>query len=216
MSKKESRASIIGSISNWIKLMALIVLVGEVIILFAMTKTSPESSLYIIYPIMMFVLLLVVIIAVIYDRTQVRNTQVALEVNQQQLRVSTNVETESLTDANSMFTNSLLGYEFELPSGNGWQEPRQMNYHQYFSEIMMQDGLDEDEFNKAVTTGSLLGPSFAKADVLSVMQGETMIVELDKDTSTEDVEQRLQIAVKQGGSGILDEKEAGPRCPRRR
>ncbi|WP_435577693.1 hypothetical protein [Gilvibacter sp.] len=198
MSKNEKRSSIIGSISNWIKLMALIVLVAEVIILLAMSQTPVDSKLYVIYPIMMFLLLLIVIGAVIFDRTQDRRSSVAaISSNNQELQIDPDsVATEQLTDDKNKYTNSLLGYEFDLPTGQQWHEPRQLNYHQYFSEITLQNDIDQDAFNKSMMTFHILGPSFVNADILSVMHGETVVIEMNENSSTQEVENRLQIIKK--------------------
>jgi hypothetical protein len=64
----ENRIGVLGAISDWLKLLALVVLVCEAVIIIAM-RTTPESNpLAAWYPVFMILLLLVVVVGVFVDR----------------------------------------------------------------------------------------------------------------------------------------------------
>ncbi len=190
MSQKEKRSGILNALSNWIKLLGLVVLVAEVIILLAMTQTPVDSKLYVVYPIMMFVLLLVVIIAIIYDRSGERKSnQLSISANNQALTIDlASMNSATLQEGVNKYTNSLLKYEFELPSGNGWNEPQSLSYKEYIEDIMLIDIEDEAVFNTNVRNKSILGPSFVNSNVLKITHGEMVTIQLDQETTTPDVE----------------------------
>ena len=211
MDKNEKRSSIIGAISNWIKLLALIVLVAELIIVLAMSQTPVDSSLYVVYPIMMFLLLLVVIGAVIYDRTQVRKSNVqSISVNNQALRIDTaHTATATLQADQNKYTSSLLGYEFQLPLGNGWHEPTSLNYVEYIKDLMMVEIEDEAAFKAQVRNNGILGSSFINSNILKISHGDTVVIELDEESTTQDVEDRLRLMASQAeaaGEPMTDEE----------
>ena len=199
MSKKEKRTSILDAVSNWLKLLTLVVLVGEVIMLLAMTQTPVDSSLYVLYPIMMFVLLLVVIVAVIYDRSHVRHSNLqSISANNQALTIDTaSSQTATLQEDQNKYTNSLLAYEFQLPLGTGWHEPLSLNYVEYIKDLMMVQIDDEVAFNNKVRNNSLLGSSFVNSNILKISHGDTVVIELDEESTTADVEDRLKLIVAQ-------------------
>lgn len=64
----ESRIKIIGAISDWLKLLALVVLIAEVAILAAMKLTPPEKSIHSYYPIFLLGFLVIVVLGIFFDR----------------------------------------------------------------------------------------------------------------------------------------------------
>jgi hypothetical protein len=65
---KESRVLTLAAVSDWLKLLALIVLVAEVVIPIAMWQTPKESSIRAWYPVFMLLFLVVIVIGVFVDR----------------------------------------------------------------------------------------------------------------------------------------------------
>lgn len=64
----EGRVGLIEAVSDWLKLLALIVLVAEATLLLAMNMTKEESLIYDFYPVMMLLFLGVVVGGFFYDR----------------------------------------------------------------------------------------------------------------------------------------------------
>jgi hypothetical protein len=64
----EAKSSILNAVSDWIKLLALLALVGEGVILVAMGLAPEESSLRPWYAVMMFLLLVTIVVGVFFDR----------------------------------------------------------------------------------------------------------------------------------------------------
>lgn len=72
--KKEHRSTILDSISDWIKLLALVVLVAEAILIVAMTQTPDTNEYKVLYPVMIVLLLVIIVIGIFFDRYTQRPT----------------------------------------------------------------------------------------------------------------------------------------------
>lgn len=70
--KTENRNGTIPLITNWLKLLALVVLVAEAVILAAMSMTPDSNPLKSWYPVFMLLFLLVPVIGLFYDRQMER------------------------------------------------------------------------------------------------------------------------------------------------
>lgn len=68
----ENKKGIIDSISNWLKLLALVVLVAEAVMITAMSMTPDSSPLKNWYPVFMLLFLLVPVIGLFFDRQMER------------------------------------------------------------------------------------------------------------------------------------------------
>lgn len=71
---KVERASILEAVSDWLKLLALVVLVSEGFLLAAMSLGPADDPLRGYYPLLMLVLLLVVVVGIFVDRAGERRT----------------------------------------------------------------------------------------------------------------------------------------------
>lgn len=65
-----SRKGIISEISDWLKLLALVVLVAEAAILAAMKLTPTDKAIYGWYPVFMLLFLVVIVVGLFFDRHQ--------------------------------------------------------------------------------------------------------------------------------------------------
>lgn len=67
---KNSRNSIISEISDWLKLLALVVLVAEAAIIAAMKLTPTDKAIHGWYPVFMLAFLVVIVVGLFFDRYQ--------------------------------------------------------------------------------------------------------------------------------------------------
>lgn len=208
-SGKEKRSSIIDAISDWIKLLALIVLVAEAVILVAMWQTPHDHSMYPIYPFIMVFLLLIVIVALIYDRAQERKSNVvsvavgdkALAIDPDKARAN-----GSAVDKNS-YANSLLGYSIDLPTGKGWSEPKEISYIEYVNSIMIGQNVDEDQLRLVIKTNSPFGKMLLNANILEMQNGDTVSIGFDAESTTDAAEDQIKQWIKLRASQGLDTTE---------
>jgi len=188
---KEKISAIIDSVSNWIKLLALIVLIGEIILLVAMNQTSVESSVYPMYPFAMIFLLVLLIILIFWDRqlkrkSKIQSKKLSLQVDDKELTVDSNKTlSEKLNETKERFTNGLLGYSFDLPNTEGWSDPQEITYSNYVRQIYLSEEMDEEYFKKVIATNSPYGNLYYHAKIITLQHGETLVIEFD-DTSTTD------------------------------
>ena len=119
---KNGRTGVLNAVSNWLKLVALIVLVAEAMILAAMKLTPETNPLSSWYPLFMLFFLLVVIVGVFFDRyTQTKiKSQLTLELEDRRVTV----ETANLTrtagelqnrDITGMYVDSQNGFMVARP-----------------------------------------------------------------------------------------------------
>ena len=196
---KEKRSSIIDAVSDWIKLLALIVLVAEAVILVAMWQTPHESSIYPMYPFIMLFLLLIVIVAVIYDRSQERkSTMVSVAVGDKALDIDPTKTraTPNTADKNS-YSNSLLGYSINLPSGKGWSEPKEISYIQFVTSILMHQDVNEEQLKAVIISNSPFGKMLLNANILEIQSGESATVGFDNQSTTDAAEHNIALWIEQ-------------------
>lgn len=204
--EKEKRSSILDSVSNWIKLVALIVLVMEAILLLAMTLTPSSEPIFTLYPILMLLLALAVLAALFVDRLQHRKTDIEkikatteLQRVQQTIRVDTKEisvdpeksKTKELEKGANTFTDNMLQFSFKKPVGDGWHAPEFINYADYVRNTYFSK-LPDDKLEELITTNSPFGKLFFHAKIVSVVFGETEVIDMDENTSTEDIEDYLE------------------------
>ncbi|MEP2937119.1 MAG: hypothetical protein ABJM06_01910 [Gilvibacter sp.] len=193
-SAKEKRSSIIDAVSDWIKLLALIVLVAEAVILVAMWQTPHDHSMYPIYPFIMVFLLLIVIVAVIYDRTQERKSKiVSVSVGENALAIdSAKTRAPQTTSDKNSYSNSLLKYSINLPSGNDWSEPKEIGYFEFYNSILVQSELKKKEFKQNLRINNPYGKMLINANILQVCDGEPALIGFDQESSTGAVEHQIK------------------------
>ncbi len=193
MSKTENRASLLDSISDWIKLLGLIVLVGEAIILAAMSLTPKSNPIHPWYPVIMVFLLILVIVAVFFDRVMDRKSKyLSVKVDDREMSVdSSRNKGKKLQDQPSKYVNSQLGYSFDKPEGKDWSDPKEITYKEFIQNLFMLEDLDEEYLQKLVSANSPFGMLLYRAKILEVKNGESIVVNLDEQTTTESAEHTL-------------------------
>lgn len=196
MSNKKDRTSIIDSVSNWIKLLALIVLVAEGIILVAMSQTPVDSSVYPWYPFVMILLLIMIVIAVLLDRYLERNTQrLLVNVDNNELVSNPNrIKTNFIENKEKKYVNGLLGYSFDKLRGSGWSEPIEITYIEYLSQIFLWniENIDENQFKQFISAKSPFGTLFFHANILEVQKFDDIVIDIDDQSTTEPAEYVIQ------------------------
>ncbi|EPR67262.1 hypothetical protein [Cyclobacterium qasimii] len=193
MSDSENRGSIIDSISTWIKLLALIVLVAEAIILFAMTKTPVESPIYHWYPFVMILFLVVIIAAVFVDRFYDRSSgKIVVEMEDKKVSVDpTKNKTNKIEEEPTKYTNSLLGYSFDNLDGNGWGKPQEITYKEYVKQIYLLDEINDEYFQSLVSASNPFGSLLFQANILKVQHETSIEIKMDELTSSESIEHTI-------------------------
>lgn len=194
MPTTEKRTSIIASISDWLKLLALVILIAEAVILLAMWQTPSEKPIFIIYPIVMILLLVVVIAAVLYDRKSERESkELTLHVNDKKLSVNTSEQFElSQNEDKANFRDSLLGYSFYLPKKDGWSKPQEITYFDYLKKIMLGNEIDEEKVKANYCLNNPFGTLQYNSKIVEIQYGKDLQIELDDQTTTDSVESYIK------------------------
>lgn len=193
MSDNENRGSIIDSISNWIKLLALIVLVAEAIILFAMTQTPVDSPIYHWYPFVMILFLVVIIVAVFVDRYfNHKSNPLVVKVEDKKLLVDPEKnKTKKTKEEPKKYTNSLLGYSFDKLERKGWGKPKEISFKEYVQQIYLVDNINEEYLQSLVSANNPFGSLIYQAKILKVQHEKSIEVKMDELTSSESIEHTL-------------------------
>jgi hypothetical protein len=193
MTNKEERTSIINSISDWLKLLALIVLVAEVVVLAAMLATPSEKPIYIVYPVVMILLLVVVIVAVFFDRYLERKSkELVLKVEDKEVLINTSESFKSnQNEGKGYFQNNLLGYSFFLPKANGWNKPQEISYTEFFSKLLVSKDIDEEKLKSALSVTPFGNMQF-NSKIIEIQYGEDLTIELDDQSTTDSVELQIE------------------------
>ena len=188
---KKSRTGILGAISDWLKLLALIVLVAEAVIFAAMKMTPKTHSIYDWYPIFLLVFLIPVVVGIFLDRYwQIKQTEKIQTLNLEEKSLS--VDTSNMTmpserlqkNITDMYVDSPKGYLFSRPKLQGWSDPVESNS---MAEALkagllsdIPDGEDPIKFASIMPMGEM----FAKSQLVSFKYGEPVLCQLTEDTST--------------------------------
>lgn len=221
--EKEKRSTILDSVSNWIKLVALIVLVMEAILLLAMTLTPASEPIFTLYPILMLLLALAVLVALFVDRVQHRKSDIEkirataeLQKVQQTVKIDTKEisvdpqksKTRELEKGTHTFTDTMLQLSFKKPEGKGWRDPHFIKYAEYVRETYF-SVLEDDKLEALITANSPYGKLFFNAKIINVVFGNTEIIEMDENTSTDIIEAYLENMVekfKKEGTEVKEEE----------
>lgn len=193
MSKKGNRVSIIDSISNWIKLLGLIVLVAEVIMLAAMSQTPVENPMYPWYPLIMIFLLIIIIVAVFLDRILGRNSQtLSISVDDKELSIDpVKNRTKKIENESTKYVNGLLGYSFDKLKGDGWKVPKEISFKEYIQQIFLLEDIDDEYLQTIVSANNPFGMLLYQANILEVQKSDSIVIGFDDLTTTESVEHSI-------------------------
>ncbi|PHR14952.1 MAG: hypothetical protein COA40_01965 [Aequorivita sp.] len=221
--EKENRSSILDSVSNWIKLVALIVLVMEAILLLAMTLTPASEPIFTLYPILMLLLALAVLAALFVDRlqhrksdiekiratTELQRVQQTVKVDSMEISVDPEKSTtKELETGLNMFTDNMLQFSFKKPIGDGWHAPKFIKYADFVRSTYFTD-LPDEQLEELITANSPYGKLFFNAKIVSVVFGDPKAIEMDANTSTESIEEYLVNMVekfKKEGTQVSEEE----------
>lgn len=204
MSEKEKRTSIINSISNWLKLLALLVIVAESIILVAMYLTPSNYPVFPWYPFVMIFLIVVVIVAVFVDRFSERMSKnLTIFVDDKMLTVNSNSTLATTLDqGEDIYSNSFLGYSFIRPHGEGWNEPVEISYTDYIKDTYLIDDVDDNYLETLISSNNPFGCLMFNAKILELVHGSNMIMEFDEETTSDPIEyvlaKRIELSLLEG------------------
>ncbi|NND61720.1 MAG: hypothetical protein HKN48_00850 [Flavobacteriaceae bacterium] len=221
---KEKRSSILNAISDWLKLVGLIVLVVEALLLLAMTLTPADDPIFKWYPITMILLALVVIVALFFDRRDQRDTDIkkihaeadADRIRQQTIGVAGNevsVDSSSigaeLDEGVNDYTNSLLGYSLSKPEGDGWNDPESISYSEFIRRLYSKPDWTDEEVESNTVANSPYGNLLFRSNILEIQFGKNFTVDFTEDTTTDMVEYTLMNEVEQAkarGEEVTEEE----------
>lgn len=193
------RAGILSAVSNWLKLLALVVLVGEGVIITAMTLTPQSHPLKGWYPLFMLLLLLVIVVGIFVDRVGERRSKTAFlgfELEGKKISVNTSqtvlAKPETLpSDTASVYSDSQRGFMFALPASKNWSKPQHLDIGSFNVELGLSP--DIETWNKTKEAGTVLpmGKMMVEANVVSVEHGEPLDCELTDKTSSRQIDTLL-------------------------
>lgn len=218
MADKESRSGILSAVSDWIKLLALIVLVGEAVILAAIGLTPATHPLATWYPVFMLLFLLVVVAGVVFDRYLSHRSglrDLTVPVGDKALTVSgkqfQEVAPSTATDPERVYVDSRLGFRFELPTSLKWSKPEQMTACEHLvRQGVLPDAAAIPNFKKALALQPM-GEMLAEGTVLLLTHGEPVTAEVTDETTMDALDTQLarlkELAVGQGEQ-VTDEQLA--------
>lgn len=214
---KSERAGILGEISNWLKLLGLIVLVAEGVIIAAMSVSPKDHPLYNWYPVLMLLFLAVIVIAIFLDRHYKRRSDetLTLSLGDRELTVNTSEmkvpeTTVDKAGKSNLYADSQKGFMFELPLSTGWSKPQHMDT----GSMLIKFGLvpDEETFEQ-VRSGALvlpMGQMFIEGSNIFIEYGQPSSCEITDNTSNSVINtiigRILNLIEKQGGEKPSEEE----------
>ncbi|WP_203257935.1 hypothetical protein [Hyunsoonleella ulvae] len=194
----KDRKSILSSVNNWIRLLALIVLVAEVIILVAMKLTPPTSPLYNWYPVFMLLFLLVIVIAVIVDRFGQRNSLV-LEIDEQKLKVNPKKNKidsmDNLESNTNSFIDSHLKFSFHKPILKSNVKLNRVSYGELLIKIGVAAPDNEDEIIRAVQMVNPFGKMITNSNNIDIQIGDKYEIQFNNESSLSRIERYINNVV---------------------
>lgn len=193
-SKGESRFAILSAVSDWLKLLALTVIVAESIILVAMQVTPQSNPIAPYYPIFMLLFLIVIVIGVFMDRYSARKTpegQLTVKSGDLKATINTNElstteeELTRKTDLGTMFKDSLRGFMFKRPKLSGWHDPQNINYGEFVKKVVRTKDIGKwDEAVKLMGEVHPFTNMILRSSCLLYCYGEPINVKLTEKTSS--------------------------------
>lgn len=200
MSKKQW-STILNSISDWLKLLGLIVLISEAVIIIAMVQTPKDSPLYIWYPIVMICFLIIIVIGLFWDRhnERMKPQKVFLGEDDRQLNINENLKltSESLGKKDKYFIDSLLGFSIKKPSGNGWKNPNKVSLHEYAAKTgIINEGSSAEEFYDFIRMSGSLSELIINQEIILFEHGETIKFVFTDNSSTDSAEESVRQFIK--------------------
>ena len=187
---EENRSGLLAAISDFLKLLGLVVLVAEAVILAAMGLTPTAHPISAWYPIFMLGFLLVIVVGVFVDRylgqksapttIGVGDVEVTSDPDRRSVRPKT-VEARSIED---YYIDMKNGFSFKRPPSDGWSGPEHLSVFELGKRIgiIKDTELTEDAFkqNSSVVP---LGTMMTSSENVVFSYGNPMTVEFTDQTS---------------------------------
>lgn len=213
MNEKNSRLNILAAVSDWLKLLALTVLVAESVILIAMQITPQSNPIAPWYPLFMLIFLIVVVVGVFVDRRSLRKAPEELTLGGGEHKIS--VDTSKLTipskelaqarkvDLDAMFIDSQRGFMFNRPKLPLWSDPQYLGFGGMAARFGLGSKEEWEKMKKFLSVNPLL-QMLGEASCLLLTCGEPIDVRLTDETSNTIVDNAVKNIVS------LAEKEGKP------
>lgn len=185
----EKRTGILSAVSNWLKLLALIVLVGEAVIIAAMGLTPSSHPLFSWYPLFMLLFLVVIVVGVFIDRAGERKERkLTLPVGDKEVSIDTDKtmlpkSETALLDVESNYIDSQRGFTLKRPTLPGWSAPEQLDMGGYALKVGLIENIEKWNENKEAAAVVPMGRMLVEAGVVLFEYGKPIELELTDDTS---------------------------------
>jgi hypothetical protein len=210
----KARSGILAAVSDWLKLLALIVLVAEAVILIAMRITPSSNPLTSWYPVFMLLFLIVVVVGVFWDRYTQRSTALTLTVSDRKVSVETSdmtVPTEEMKryDIDAMFVDSQNGFMFPKFKSQLWSKPQYLSSGELFLKFGLIQDLDAIEEAKKGAAVLPLGTMMIESRHLLFEEADPIECQLTDETSNPVAEttiQRMIALLEKDGKGLNEEQ----------
>jgi hypothetical protein len=202
---KAGRKSILGAVSDWLKLLALIVLVAEAVILIAMQITPSDSPIYPWYPVFMLLFLVVIVVGVFVDRSGERKT-VTLGSGDQTLTVNPRLEKiegiQNLPSADQLHADTRLKFSVAKPPG---KKDLKVEYLDLGTFMLRLGVIPEEKLQEALRGIALqsFGSMRVHSTNILIPFGQVHALQFEEDSSTRQIEKYL------GRYSEFYEKETG-------
>ncbi|MEP3838391.1 MAG: hypothetical protein ABJM36_12125 [Algibacter sp.] len=194
----KDRKSILSSVNTWIHLLALIVLVAEAIILVAMKLTPTTSPLYNWYPVFMLFFLLLIVVAVIIDRTGQRNSLV-LKVNEQKLEINPKNNKlnsiDNLESKSDVYTDTLLKFSFHKPVLKSEVKINRVSYAEYLIKLGVATPDSVDSIIQKIPIINPFGKMIVNSNNIDIQIGDKYKLELEDDSTMTRIERFINNVV---------------------
>ncbi len=214
MKNKEERSSILAEISNWLKLLGLVVLVAEGIIILAMNMTPTDHPISSWYPIFMLLFLIIIVVGVFMDRFHQRNMETSnlkLELGSRELSIQTGrtIEKQRQDVSQTDFMDNKLGFALTRPQLKNWKNPEYLNHKDY----LIKTGLIQEEQWPNIEAGAQVmpfGKMLTQSETVLFQYGEPIKINFTDNSTTELIEKHLermsQFYISQGEKPLSEEE----------
>ena len=202
----KGRSGILSQISDWLKLLALLVLVAEVLVIAAMKMTPDGHPMHGWYPALMLLFLAIIVVGVLIDRYGERRSQseLTLALGDREIRVDTSRSLipqarSQLVQMSGMYSDSQKGFMLPQPKSKGWLEAQHLDV----GAAIVKSGLipDIDKWNQIKATAEVmpLGKMIVEGHLVRFEHGGAVDLEVTHETSTSIVENAVKKIVELAG-----------------
>ncbi|MBD8489933.1 hypothetical protein IFO69_14345 [Echinicola sp. CAU 1574] len=212
--EKEKRASILSEISDWLKLLGLVVLVGEAIIILAMNLTPKDHPMSSWYPVFMLIFLVIIVIGVFIDRYHQRNsdtTKEEIKFGSKVIDIDTHKPPTAPAPENTElnFVDNKLGFSLKRPQLKNWKDPLYLSNKEYLLKL---GAIQEEQWPTIEANSSLMpfGNMLIQSETVMFEYGEPLEINFTDASTTDMIEKyiiRLSEFQKANDGNPLTEEE---------